>query len=85
MRAKIRGHEWSLRYVKKVDKKGHRGEADISSMKIKVKKGMSSLDTLEVTLHELLHAAYWDLDEEAITEAARDISKVLHRLGYRRR
>lgn len=39
---------------------------------------------LEVTLHELLHAAYWDLSEEAVTEGGQDIARALWRLGYRR-
>jgi len=38
---------------------------------------------LEVLIHEMLHACYWDLDEEAIDITARDIARVLFRLGYR--
>lgn len=39
---------------------------------------------MEVFIHEALHASYWDLDEEAINEAGRDIARMLYRLGYRR-
>jgi hypothetical protein len=39
---------------------------------------------MEVFIHEALHAAYWDIDEDAINEAGRDIARMLHRLGYRR-
>ncbi len=38
---------------------------------------------LETVLHEALHAAYFDLSEEAIGDAARDIARLLWRLGYR--
>jgi len=39
---------------------------------------------LETVLHELLHAASWDLDEEVVHEYAEVTAKTLLRLGYRR-
>jgi hypothetical protein len=38
---------------------------------------------LENIIHEMLHGCYWDLDEAAITEGARDIAKVLRKLGVK--
>jgi len=35
-------------------------------------------------IHEILHAALWDLDEEAVHDTANAISAALWRLGYRR-
>lgn len=40
-------------------------------------------ELLETIVHESLHACLWDLDEEAITATASDISRLLWRLGYR--
>jgi len=39
---------------------------------------------LEIVVHELLHAAHWDLAEEAVDETARDLAAALWRMGYRR-
>ena len=44
---------------------------------------MHGEERLEVLIHEMLHAAYWDLDESAIEGAAADVARVLWRLGYR--
>ena len=34
-------------------------------------------------IHESLHAACWDLDEEWVQETADDIERILYRAGYR--
>jgi hypothetical protein len=41
---------------------------------------VTELDTI---IHESLHACCWDLDEEAVHESARDIARILWRLGWR--
>ena len=38
---------------------------------------------LEVTIHELLHAVRPELSEEAVTDSASIIARVLYRLGAR--
>jgi hypothetical protein len=38
---------------------------------------------LQVTLHESLHACFWQLDEESIDSAAASIAGLLWRLGWR--
>ena len=38
---------------------------------------------LDVLIHEMLHACFWDVREEGIEEAATDISHCLWRIGYR--
>jgi predicted SprT family Zn-dependent metalloprotease len=43
-------------------------------------KGRSLLETI---IHECLHACFPQLSEETVTEAARDIARVLWLLGYR--
>lgn len=43
-------------------------------------RGTRMLDTL---IHETMHAALPLLDEEAVRKTATDITRVLHRAGYR--
>ena len=40
---------------------------------------------LDVFIHEMLHACFWDLDENSVSEAATDIARVLRSIGYRKR
>lgn len=37
---------------------------------------------LELLLHEILHAACYDLDETCVRDYARDAARILKRLGY---
>lgn len=39
---------------------------------------------LEILLHEMMHACDWRADEEIITQQARDMARVLWKLGYRK-
>jgi len=38
---------------------------------------------LEIYIHEMLHANYWDLEEEAVEEGAKHIASALWKIGYR--
>lgn len=38
---------------------------------------------METAVHESLHACLWDIDEEAVSETARDITKLLRRMGFK--
>lgn len=51
---------------------------------LKIVKGLDEAETLDVILHEILHAADWHRSEEWVDQVATDISKILWRLGYRR-
>jgi hypothetical protein len=46
-------------------------------------KKISSKRKLEVCIHEVLHAALWDLSEEAVDETSKSIADILWRLSYR--
>jgi len=41
-------------------------------------------ESLEILLHESLHACFPDMPEKEVEVAACDISKFLYRLGYRK-
>jgi len=47
---------------------------------IRILKSLRGRDLIEVLLHELTHAAFWDLDDEVVTEFAKDVTDVL--IGY---
>ena len=47
-----------------------------------ISEGLTPERELDVLIHEMLHAAYWDLDETAIAETATDVAKALLSLGY---
>lgn len=49
---------------------------------IKIRKGMSEIDTLETIIHEAAHAALWHHEEQFIESFAKDLSRLLIRLGY---
>ena len=86
MRIIIRKQTWSI--VSEVqedelgfcDREGERGQP----MTIGIKDGLSELEELDTTIHEGLHAAYPDLSEEAIDEAATDLARLLLARGFGR-
>lgn len=56
-----------------------------SNPKIAVAYSLNGQEELEIFIHEMLHGCYWDMDEEAISDAAQGISKALWRMGYRKK
>jgi hypothetical protein len=78
MRHLIRGKYWNIRRVSNLG--NARGSCDPPTKPNKEIKLLSSLrgqELLEVMLHEILHAALWDLDEEAIEETAEDAARAI--------
>lgn len=86
MRIKIRGKFWNLRFPR-LDTKIHRGYCDPPNKinkEIVVASQLEGLEKLDIVLHELLHAAGWDVfDESFVAQTAADLARVLWRLGYR--
>jgi hypothetical protein len=59
------------------------GNCRPATRKILVRSGLNQKRRLEVTLHEMLHAAVWDLDESAVHHTAHDLAEALWKLGWR--
>lgn len=91
MRIKICGKYYDLQFcrITSADEKGKqdKGVCDgphIKNKKIRVNKKLSGEPLLDTLLHEMLHAADWQKDEEWVEETAADIARVLTKLGYRK-
>ena len=63
-----------------------RGDCDAPTTKskeIRVSCNLKDEEKLEVLLHEMFHAAHWNMDEEFIEKFAVDVARAIWRLGYR--
>ncbi len=86
----IAGKEWLLRHVtpKAMQHKDHIGECDppdTTGKEIRILRRLKGEEHLEVSIHEMLHAANFGLKEEVVDAWARDVARVLTLLGYERR
>ena len=87
MRVDIRGKRWNLEMLDYLPDGscGSIDPPDTPQKRIHIGLNQTPLDVLDTIIHECLHAAIPDLDEEAVTETATDIAKVLYRMGYRQK
>ena len=85
MRVEIRGKRWSLEAVEYLQDGscGSIDPPDAPQKRILIALNQTSIDQLDTVLHECLHAAFPDLDEEPITKTSTDIAKILYKLGCR--
>lgn len=85
MRVIIRGKAYRLEFVRKIegDALGMCDAPNVSAKRIRVLERLRGEKRISTLIHEALHGALWDLDEEAVRETADDIARLLWRLGYR--
>ena len=60
------------------------GECNIEKRRILLNTQESGKPAMDTAIHEALHACFWDMDDDAVTEAANAITRFLWRLGYRK-
>lgn len=85
MRVELRGKRWNLEVIEYLQD-GSCGSIDPPNSpqkRILIALNQTPIDLLDTVIHECLHACYPDLDEEAVTETATDIAKVLYRMNCR--
>lgn len=85
MRVRLGNRYWTLRFsgnLKDFGSMQDGGTADSRIIRIGTWQGEQ--DTLDTVIHEALHCSRPELDEQAVDSTARDISRLLWRLGYRR-
>jgi hypothetical protein len=81
----IRGRRYRLRYKRlPANEYGRCDAPDTPDKCIDIRKGIKGRQELDTLIHEMLHAAFWDMDEDAIHDAAHDIALALWRIGYRK-
>ena len=86
MRLKLCGRFWKLVFQRGFRKRS--GCVGIcEAPHIKRKRTIVDADVkgellLEVLIHEQLHACFWNIDEEDISQAANDIARNLTKLGW---
>ena len=81
MKTTLRGRLYDIIYMKAPPE--FDGECGEIKPEIFINRVLGDRPRLEAELHEMLHACMPDLNEEAIDDTARDISKFLWRRGYR--
>ena len=78
----FRGQRWKI--VEAVPDQGGECQAPfIKNREMCIPAMGHKLVDLDTIIHESLHACIWDLDEEAVHESAKDIARILWRLGWR--
>ena len=80
----ILGKRWKLSFRPLRDCRGICDAPTAPRKAIRIDTRLKDEERLEVIIHECLHAADWTKDEEFIEAEARDIAKILWRLGYRK-
>jgi hypothetical protein len=82
----VRGKVWSLVYTVKGLPEDVDGECDAPTAKkkqIRIRKGIEGQRLLDVYVHELTHAALWDLGEGPVASLANAVAHELWNDGLR--
>ena len=85
MRVELRNRRWNLEGIEYLQDGscGSIDPIDSPQKRILIALNQTPLDLLDTVIHEALHACLPDLSEEAVTESASDIARVLYRMGCR--
>lgn len=78
----INGQRWKIRRARL---RGKCGDCDYGTRTIRIDSRITGTDLLDTLLHELVHARWPDLHEEAVTEFATMAAAELNAEGFRRR
>ena len=81
--ADIRGKRYRVRTARLIKNWGECDHPATPGKEIRISRELSGFALLETIIHEQLHAALWDLNEDAIEETSHAVARLLWRLGYR--
>lgn len=85
MRIKAGGKYYELHFTRLKGKAwGYCDAPDKPRKRIWIHNRMNSVHTLEVVIHEMMHAQNWTIDEKHIEKSAHEIAVVLDKLGFKR-
>jgi len=85
MMISILGKRWRLRFTR-FSNREHKGDCSGPAEKdktIRIDSRLRGEERLEILIHEFRHAADWGQSELFVQEEARDMARMLWRLGYR--
>lgn len=72
----IRGKKYKLEYAK-IKNDGECTSPNEPNRKITINLGLNTKQRFDTILHELIHAALWDIKEDAVAELATDATRIL--------
>ena len=85
MRVRLGGKYWTFRFAPNMRDYGDMQDPGKAQGRlIRVGTWQGEQDTLDTIIHEAIHCSRPELDEAAVDATARDLSRLLWRLGYRR-
>ena len=85
MRVRLGGKYWTLKFSPNLKDYGNMEDPGKAAGRIlRVATWQGEQDRMDTTLHEAIHCCRPELDEQAVTDLANDLSRLLWRLGYRR-
>jgi hypothetical protein len=85
MRLKLFGRVWAYNEVQRLPGT-HLGECDgphVKNKQIRIRNNLAPKKWLEILLHECLHGLFWHIDEEYISDGAKDLAESAWKLGVR--
>ena len=80
-RVHIRRKWWTLEYVSNLYK-DRWGDCCWDKRTVRVRDTAAGVDRLDTIVHELTHARFPDLSEEAVTDFATTVAAILHADGF---
>lgn len=85
MLCRLRGRQYRFNWTNQMapDDAGQTDDPASPKPQIRIRTGLPN--EMEIVIHEALHACFWDLSEESVAEAAKDIAGLMAKLGYERR
>lgn len=72
---------WRISRNKRLRK--HYGECDYNTRTIRLCSSLAGIDLLDTLIHEVIHARWPDLSEEAVEEVATTLAVVIDAEGFR--
>ena len=85
MRIRLGGKYWTLKFSPNLHDYGDMVDPGKAAGRVlRVATWQSEEERLDTTLHEAIHCCLPQLDEQAVTDLANDLSRLLWRLHYRR-
>lgn len=80
----ILGKRWKLQFCRLAAVRGDCSSPNDRDKSIRIDSSLQGEELLEILIHEFRHAADWSRDEEYVAREARDLARMLWRLGYRK-